>query len=130
MQLAMFSIYDDKAKAYISPFFLPSVAVAIRAFGDAVNDPATAFYKHPADYTLFCIGSFDDATGKVEREQPFITCATGLELRQTQLVMDARQRDFVADVPPAGRFESDAEREARLDALARRANSGDPEHAQ
>lgn len=60
MILKMFTVYDSKVEAYLSPFFMRSTGEAIRAFIESCNDPKTKFWAHPSDYTLFCIGSFDD----------------------------------------------------------------------
>ena len=59
----MFSIYDSKAKSYLPPFHMPNDDMALRVFQDCVSDPNHAFGKHPEDYTLFHLGSFDDETG-------------------------------------------------------------------
>ena len=72
----VFSIYDAKAQAYLPPFFMHSEAVAVRAFSDGINDKEHAFGRHPSDYTLFNIGNFDDATGKIEPATP-IAVASG-----------------------------------------------------
>ena len=56
----MFTIYDEKAKAYLPPFFLPSEGMATRTFGDCLNSNDHQFSKHPSDYTLFRLGTFDD----------------------------------------------------------------------
>lgn len=77
-----FVIYDDKAKAYLPPFFLPEIGMAIRAFGDCVNDPKHNFGAHPADYTLFCTGTFDDRSGLLEPESTLLCVAHGIELRR------------------------------------------------
>lgn len=63
MVLNVYSVYDLKAKAFLSPFFLPQDAMAVRALIDAVSDPTHQFAKHPEDYQLFKLGSFDDALG-------------------------------------------------------------------
>jgi len=63
MELQMFTVYDSKAEAYLSPFFFPSRGQAVRAFGDMSNDQNHSFNKHPEDYTLFCLGTFEDETG-------------------------------------------------------------------
>lgn len=63
MKTRCFTVVDVKVGAYLLPFFMRSNAEAIRAFGDAVNDSSTQFYRHPEDYCLFCIGEFDDSTG-------------------------------------------------------------------
>jgi len=66
MYLEAFSIFDLKARAFITPFFLQNADVAIRAIGEAVNDPTHAFGKHPEDYVLYRVGGFDDSSGALE----------------------------------------------------------------
>lgn len=63
MTLKAFSVHDSKANAFITPFFCPTTDVGIRSFQSAANDPNSMFSQHPADYTLFEIGSFDVETG-------------------------------------------------------------------
>ena len=60
MKILMFSVYDSKASAYMQPIFMQSLGTAIRAFEDTMEDPNHQFKKHPEDFTLFHIGSFDD----------------------------------------------------------------------
>lgn len=62
-KLRAYSVYDSKAEAYLRPFFAPSRGLAIRSFADVVNDKTHEVNKHAADYTLFEIGDFDEATG-------------------------------------------------------------------
>jgi hypothetical protein len=59
----MFTVFDSKAETYMPPFFVPSKGLAIRAFEDCVNSEDHHFGKHPSDYTLFELGSFDTDTG-------------------------------------------------------------------
>lgn len=63
--MKIFSIYDNKTEIYSKPFYELTIGSAIRVFGDAANDPASAFSKHPADYNLFLLGEFDDNTGEI-----------------------------------------------------------------
>lgn len=63
MRFKIMSVYDQKAKAYLPPFYLPNTALGVRAFRDAVNEPGHAFQKNPEDYVLFALGEFDDETG-------------------------------------------------------------------
>ncbi len=65
MELHMFSVFDSKCAAYMQPFFFNSRGQAIRAFTDLANNPETMIAKHPADFTLFAIGTYDDATAIV-----------------------------------------------------------------
>ncbi len=58
----IFTIYDNKAKAYLPPFYLPQRGMAIRTFGDCINDKQHQFSIHPEDYTLMMLGTWDDST--------------------------------------------------------------------
>jgi len=58
-KLKIFSIYDSKAVAHITPFYLANEALAIRAVTQAVNDEKHQFHNQPEDYTLFLLGEFD-----------------------------------------------------------------------
>lgn len=66
MVLKVFTIYDSKAEAYMQPFFMQTKGQAMRALVDTLEDPKTQFCKHPEDFTLFEIGTYDDQTGKFE----------------------------------------------------------------
>lgn len=63
-----FSIYDAKAQAYLPPFILPRTEMAERTFGDCVNSKDHQFAAHPADYTLFLLGLWDDETAMFTQE--------------------------------------------------------------
>lgn len=62
----IFCVYDDKAKAFLVPFFMPTNGMAYRVFADCVNEAGHQFAKHPADYTLFCVGTFEQNNAHVE----------------------------------------------------------------
>lgn len=85
MLMQIFAIYDSKAEVYNKPFYELTIASAIRAFSDAANDTQTAFAKHPADYTLFHIGTFDDATAKIDLNESFNNLGNCLEHIQPQI---------------------------------------------
>jgi len=61
--LGIYTVWDSAADAYIQPFFAPNDKVAIRSFHSACIDAGHDFYKHAHDYTLFRLGSFDQAKG-------------------------------------------------------------------
>lgn len=69
MILQMFAIFDSATEAYASPFFQQARGQAIRTFEDLANDPNTMICKHPADYTLFHTGTYDDQKGIVTSER-------------------------------------------------------------
>ncbi len=66
----IFTIYDEKAKAYLPPFFMPESGMAIRTFSDCINSKDHQFAKNPDDYTLFGLGHFNDATASLEPYAP------------------------------------------------------------
>lgn len=66
MQMKVFAIFDSKAEVYTKPFYALSVGEALRSFTDAVNEPASPYNKHPADYTLFAIGVYDDGNAQLD----------------------------------------------------------------
>lgn len=70
MKQKIFTIYDSKAKAYLTPFFLHEDGMALRVFGDCVNDKTHQFGKHPEDYTLFNVGSWSDEKAKFVTNNP------------------------------------------------------------
>jgi len=58
----MYSMYDVKAVAFITPWFVNNTNMALRAIRDAGTDPKHMFAKHPEDYALHHLGSWDDVT--------------------------------------------------------------------
>lgn len=70
MKHLAFAVHDCKASAFLTPFFFPTAGQAVRAFSDTVNDVKSMLARHPADYTLFQIGHFDDQTGQLESCKP------------------------------------------------------------
>ncbi len=76
----MFAIFDAKALAYLPPFVLPEVGMALRTFGDCVNSDDHQFGAHPEDYTLFNIGSYDDKTGLISGLDTRCVVANGVEV--------------------------------------------------
>lgn len=63
MEMRVFAIFDAASGAYMQPFFMVSRGAALRAFMDLADDPSSAVSKHPMDYTLFELASFDDQSG-------------------------------------------------------------------
>lgn len=65
MIMSIYSVWDSKADAYITPFFAPNDAVAIRMFSSAVEDSGHDFHRHSEDYSLFKIGQFNQNTAEI-----------------------------------------------------------------
>lgn len=61
-----YTVYDSKTLSYSSPFFQPAHGAAVRMFSDLAHDTNTSVGRHPKDYSLFCVGVFDDQTGFIK----------------------------------------------------------------
>lgn len=71
MKLNMYSIHDQKAKAFMQPFFMSTDGQAIRAFTDNINSSESSMITaHPEDFTLYLLGTFDDQNGLLEGDVP------------------------------------------------------------
>lgn len=71
MIVKVFSVYDTSSATYSPPFFQPTIGSAIRSFGDAVSGPESNLTRHPSDFILFELASYDDNTGKfISLDQP------------------------------------------------------------
>lgn len=70
MEKHLFTVYDSAAGAYLDPFVAPSIEFAIREFKSAVNKENHQFNRYPEDYTLFHIGQFSQADGKLIPSDP------------------------------------------------------------
>ena len=92
----IFAIYDQKAHAYARPFFLQTEGLAIRELKDAANDPNTSIGRHPEDYTLFCMGTYNEVSGHFDifNEGKVITKALAL--------VDVPQEDEQLQLPNLG----------------------------
>lgn len=62
----LFSVWDSKAEAYLQPFFSRTTGLAIRSFETAICEDGHQFARHPGDYTLFELATFNAATGIFE----------------------------------------------------------------
>lgn len=60
------AIRDAKAEIFGQPFFSQTIGIIIRSFADEVNREGenNQFYKHPEDYGLYQLGTYDDNEGK------------------------------------------------------------------
>jgi len=70
VNLNIYAIYDAQVDAYSQPFYSQTNGSALRAFSDHVNEAGTPANKHPADYFLAQLGTFDDQTGEITGHKP------------------------------------------------------------
>lgn len=91
MTTHMFAVYDSKAEQYLAPFQANTPGIAERMFADMVNHDGHQFNRHPADYTLYRIGSWEQTTGELKSLEVSVI-ANGL-----QLVESAPQIPFLQE---------------------------------
>lgn len=68
MKLNIYAIYDTAAAMYNRPFFGPADGSAIRQFSDLCVSADHELGKHPEDYSLVRLGTWDDNTAKFSLE--------------------------------------------------------------
>ena len=85
MIMKIYSIYDEKAKAYLPPFFLNNDEVAMRAVENCLDTPDHQFAKHPQDYTLYYIGEWDDNSANINSEFELICPLIALKTTTPEL---------------------------------------------
>lgn len=77
MKLLAFSVYDEKVQAFMAPFFAPSMGHAARSFEDTVNGGQSLVSKHPADFSLYQVGSFEDVSAELVSTVPAVLVGRG-----------------------------------------------------
>lgn len=73
----VFAVRDVKLGAYNVPMFAKTVGLMQRSFEDEVNrkDDNNLMARHPEDYWLFHLGSYDDENGQFKNyENPILLC--------------------------------------------------------
>ena len=64
------AVKDRAIDAYMNPFTVQHTNAAARAFQDEVNRESSEMNKHPEDYELYNLGTFNDETGEIEPQRP------------------------------------------------------------
>ncbi|AXH75077.1 MAG: nonstructural protein [Microviridae sp.] len=68
----LYSIYDNKAKAFSNPFTSVNDHTAVRDFQRAATDPNSDICRFPEDYTLFQIASFNDENAVLDYKSQIV----------------------------------------------------------
>lgn len=63
MKLYAIAVRDTATESFGRPFFVNHAAQAFRSFSDEVNNKDSELGKHPSDYELWQLATFDDSTG-------------------------------------------------------------------
>lgn len=89
MKLSIYSIFDRVVDSYSTPFFAVNDEVAKRTLREVVSDPTTMIHNNPDDFSLHCIGQFDDVDASIQsKPQPIFICRA-TELKRPSLLPTA-----------------------------------------
>jgi len=84
MIIKAYSLYDHKSGLYSMPWFFANDITAIRTVRQFASEAGTTVARYPEDFSLHCIGSFDDNVGLLGSAHP----VTDLGRVQTILVSE------------------------------------------
>lgn len=70
MKLEIVAVKDRALDAFGRPFYVQTIGQAIRSFQDEVNNKESEIHKHPEDYDLYHLGTWNDDTGQFTNNQP------------------------------------------------------------
>lgn len=70
MILNVYTLFDTKALIFNTPFFAMNDGVAKRMCADLVADMSTTVGRHPADYVLYNLGTYNDNDGAFALASP------------------------------------------------------------
>lgn len=91
MEQQVYAIFDVKAGEYSRPVFYSNDAQAIREWGDVCQEKTTVFNKHPGDFIMHCLGTFDTRSGHLEAlKQPRHVASA------SDFVMEAKESGSIA----------------------------------
>lgn len=70
MKLIIVAVRDRAADAFMRPYFVPALGLAIRSFQDEVNRSSAdnPMWVHPEDFDLYELGTYDEDRGVFEQK--------------------------------------------------------------
>lgn len=84
MKLLAYSVYDEKSECFGHPFFVSAIGIATRYLVEWTRNPDSMMAKHPEDFTLYQVGTWNDSEAKMESlaTPKFIAKATDSMLQE------------------------------------------------
>lgn len=91
MLFTVFSIFDSAIKTWLPPMYARNKGEMLRNFADAVQDANSKLAKHPGDYSLFELGTFDDDKCIFDMLKAPVRLCLALDfVKQDQVVADIK----------------------------------------
>lgn len=75
----VFTVYDSAADYYSPPFYTRTRGEAVRAVALVLRDPEHVFSRHTSDYSLWCLGTWDDQAGEIVMNKERVCALNTLE---------------------------------------------------
>lgn len=89
----VFAVRDGKAEAFLQPFYSINAGSATRAFDDTINaTDGNQLAKHPADYVLYELASFDDNSGEFTNCVPAKLLGSGVDFVRKEVVSNGPKK--------------------------------------
>ena len=101
MKNLIFALYDKKAHAYTTPFYLQTKEMAVREFSNMANNKDTQVGLNPEDWNLFYMGEYDQQKGMFELVEPYslgnaLEYKTQMEMFNEKKISD--QKDMIKEL--------------------------------
>lgn len=100
MLLKTFALYDSKAKVFGPPFYYSERGQAIRELKDVVESKKGMVGKHPEDFVMYQISTYDDNTGEFKNVNPheLVAMATDYKKEEKQLLLKTEEQNLIEAV--------------------------------
>lgn len=82
----IYTIHDNAVKSYNNPFYMLTDAEAIRAFKSEATNPESKICNHPQDFSLYYIGTYDNASATVNQSDGIKLLCTATEIQQSAVI--------------------------------------------
>lgn len=76
MKFNLYAIKDTKNGFSTAIFASSNHGNAIRMFGDTCQNDDNLLHKHPEDFELYCLGTYNDDNGEITSEVKYLDKAT------------------------------------------------------
>lgn len=77
MKRHVYTVLDCKAASYSRPLVEDSDASAVRMIASVIRDGDNMMSRYPGDYSLWCIGEWDDQSGELTAHKPLLVRSVG-----------------------------------------------------
>lgn len=62
----IYVIYDATAQLFHTPFYMNDDNVCRRSMKDIVNDPNSEVHRHPEDFSVWLLGTYNPTNANIE----------------------------------------------------------------